>query len=133
MGFFLLVSDRINRIIMIFFVFITFLSQAPWAYALSELEALQAGSRWDESDETQSACSGMIIFKGPLENGIIKLFALCRYILTKAIAISRLSYPPASPERFVMAGRRKGKNEISKKSCKFCLIRKMYPLMCNFL
>ena len=35
---------------MIFIVFITFLSLAPRACAHSELEALQAGSRWDESE-----------------------------------------------------------------------------------
>ena len=71
-------SDRINpstmvptygagRIIMIFFVFITFL--------LPAIARRSGEAGGDESDETQSACSGMIIVNLPFESCIIALLA----------------------------------------------------------
>jgi hypothetical protein len=50
-------SDRIYRIFWIF-LFLSFLPPARRAYALSELEALQAGSRRDETVKGQSAFGG---------------------------------------------------------------------------
>jgi len=64
-------------IIMIFFVFITFLLPAtcPLVPRSGRRVASSSEAGGDESDETQSACSGMIIANLPLENCIIALLA----------------------------------------------------------